>query len=179
MKNNLITAGIASVLSLALAACDSGTNTENNTAMEQATAPAAPVSENSEPVASNQSDLNKTAKEWSEKTGELATEAWDATKETAADVGEKSKEYYETAKEKTADMTETVIERTKEYYEAGKEKAGDISDAVVDTSKDVYEAAKVKSSEMMSDSPEPATATDITEEAETAAEQMTLPKAAE
>ena len=147
--------------------------------MEQSAAPAAPVSEKSAAAESGESELKQTAKEWTEKTGELASEAWDATKDTAADVGEKSVEYYETAKEKTVDMTDSVVEKTKEYYEAGKEKAGDISEAVVDTSKDVYEAAKEKGSEMISDSPEPATATDISEQAETAADEMTIPQAAD
>ena len=175
MKKSIISASIASILSLSLVACDSGTDT----AMEQPAAPAAPMSEESTPAETDSGELKQTAKEWTEKTGELATEAWDATKETASDVGDKSKEYYEAAKEKTADMTETVVETSKEYYEAGKEKAGEMTESVVETSKDVYEAAKEKGTEMMSDTSEPAATTEITEQAETTMDQMTVPQTAE
>ncbi|MGD2119245.1 MAG: hypothetical protein PVG66_12855 [Chromatiales bacterium] len=129
MKKLLI---LTPVLAVSLIACSDKGNDDAATAMGK-----------SQP-ASSESTLSQKAGEWTDKTKELGSAAWDKTKETTADVtetvSEKSKEYYEAAKESTSEAAETVSEKSKEYYEAAKE--GTV---------DAYESAKEKGSEMYKD----------------------------
>jgi predicted membrane-bound dolichyl-phosphate-mannose-protein mannosyltransferase len=114
-------------------------------------APVATVTDKSTTADNSSSEIKATAKEWTEKTGELASEAWNVTKDKSSEVGEKSKEIYEAAKDKTLETSETVADKSKEYYEVAKDKTAEVSDAVVEKSKAVYESGKQKGTELLND----------------------------
>ena len=132
----------------------SNDDTQSTASMPEAAkaqAPAASVTDKSTTADNSTSELKETAKEWTEKTGELASEAWNVTKDKGAEAGEKSKEIYEAAKDKTLETSETVADKSKEYYEVAKDKTVEVSEAVVEKSKAVYESGKEKGSELLND----------------------------
>lgn len=98
-------------------------------------------------VSSDAWDATKegTAKAW-DKTKEVSSDAWDATKEGAAKasdaIAEKSSDAWEATKEGTSKAWDKTKEVSSNAWNATKEGTEDAGDAVADTSEDAWEATK-------------------------------------
>lgn len=120
-------------IALLLAGCSESENASVDS-MESTQTPPAEVSDapvpatQPESASSKTEELKQAAKEWSDKTGELAEKTWDVTREKAGDVKEKSAEYYQAAKTTAIDVADQVSKKSAEVYEAGKEKGSEMLD---------------------------------------------------
>ena len=77
-------------------------------------------------------ELKETAREWTDKTGELAVQTWDVTKDKAAETRDASVELYESAKTEVVEATDTVVEKSGEMYQATKEKSAELLESASD-----------------------------------------------
>ena len=71
-------------------------------------------------------ELKETAREWTDKTGELAVQTWDVPKDKAAETRDASVELYESATTEVIEATDTVVEKSGEMYQATMEKSAEL-----------------------------------------------------